>query len=151
MGKWDRWGKQKPPQNGEIVVSCGHGTTRPILLEAFNRRNPTGWVEVDPPLHMASPGGGNLTARWVTACQACLTAAGGDWRRVELRDHFVWDGDDTAPDPRAATEETLAELSDRELVDVAREYLPQFRGMSREDVADALNRGNLRVMKGSGR
>lgn len=87
----DRLPRQIPPIDGEIVLSCGHGTPSPMLTAPDDPRNATGWWELRPPAVIAGPTG-QLESRWISCCAACLRAAGGDPRRVQIRAHFAFAG-----------------------------------------------------------
>lgn len=93
----DRLPSQRAPLEGETVVNCGHGRRAPLMSEPDSKRNPAGWFEYINPetgrtgITISGPKG-QVEARWLSCCAACLRAAAGDPRRVVIRSHFAFAG-----------------------------------------------------------
>jgi hypothetical protein len=93
----ERMPQQTQPQDGENVLSCGHGSPSPMLRELDNPRNPTGWFELCPPAVISGPTG-EFESRWISCCSACLARAGGDVRQVTIKTHFPFAGAKSSPE-----------------------------------------------------
>lgn len=77
-----QWTKQQP-KDGETVLCCGHRDAEPYH-----------WYEHDPPTSFSRPDLSVGLSRWTVLCETCNTACGGDTDKAEIREDFIWNGDD---------------------------------------------------------
>lgn len=84
---FERYPWSKPPQPGEWAVGCGHAPHELLTRQSPDLRNLWQWLEVAPTMAITTPEG-PIETRWIVSCAACFRAAGGDGRRVTIREHW---------------------------------------------------------------